>query len=228
MAQRLLFFVLGVCWLASPPAHSQTAASGFASLKAVVTDSSARPILRIVLWNDRRTGPRTSIGYNAESDTTGVVRLDSIPAGVEQHFQLVCEQGGLKSKQLDSMTAVLAPGEVRRWFVQASPIGCDQRPFVVREGVFEGRWRYGFEESSFVPCDSRLPSAWVAFAPDAQRVTGLKWPEGLDKYYPEVFVRFQGRLVGPWRYGHMGVSDYQLTVYRTLEVRRPSDTGCGK
>jgi hypothetical protein len=229
MVCRLLCTTLTLSCLGLEPVSSQTGPTGFASLNTVVTDSlSGKPILRIVLWNIRRSGPQNSSAYYAQSDSTGQVRLDSIPAGVKQQFQVVCEQGRMRSKRLDTLNTVLAPGEVRQWSVRTSARGCDQRPFTVHQGVFEGRWRSGFEESRFVPCDPLLPEAWVAFAPDAQTGPGVKWPEDLDKYYPEVFVRFEGQLVGPWRYGHLGVSDYQLTVNRTLEVRTPAKTHCAR
>jgi hypothetical protein len=215
--------------LATGPIAAQTGRTEFASLKATVTDSlSGKPLLRIGIWNIRRLGPQNSGMRFANSDTSGVVRLDSLPAGVEQFFQVMCDQGRLRSKQLDSLFVVLAAGELRHWIVRTSGAGCDQRPFTVRSGVFEGRWRVGFEESRFVPCDSVLPSAWMEFAPGAQKAPDVRWPKNLDKYYPEVFVRVEGQLVGPWRYGHMGVSDYQLTVNRTLTVRRPSKTRCGR
>jgi hypothetical protein len=155
------------------------------------------------------------------------LRLDSIPAGVPQHFQLVCDAGKAQGKQLDTLTAVLAPGEVRRWQVRALSQGCDQRPFVVQRAIFAGHWRYGFEESRFRPCDSLLPEAWLTFSPSARKDSSLEWPTGLDQYYPEVFVRVEGELVGPWHYGHLGVSDYQLTVSRMLNVAKASKKRCG-
>ena len=45
-----------------------------------------------------------------------------------------------------------------------------------------------------------------------------------------VFVHalFRGTLIGPFAYGHFGMSDYQLTVDSVLFARLPSRNDCGK
>lgn len=227
--RRFFSCALALALGSAQPVGGQSPSSGVASLEALVTDSlSGRPILRVLLWNIRSTDPQHKSAYYVKADTTGRPRLDSIPAGRPQHFQAVCEESRFRHKLLDSMTITLDPGEVRQWTVRTATRGCDQRPFLVHRGVVEGRWRYGFEESRFQPCDSLLPEAWVGFAPDAQRSSGVTGPKGLDQKHPEVFARFEGVLVGPWSYGHLGVSDYQLTVSRILTVRKPSRAQCGR
>jgi hypothetical protein len=224
---RFLCYLLAACVTVTASLKAQSTAPDVGSLWVTVTDAaSGAPVLRVVLWNSRPSGPQQSVAYYAQADTTGELRLDSIPAGVPQHFQVVCDAGKFEGRQLDTLTAMLAPGEVRHWQVRASTEGCDQRPFLVRRGLFTGHWRYGFEESRFQPCDSLLPEAWVEFTSGARQDSTVQWPSGLDKYYPEVFVRFEGVLVGPWRYGHLGVSHYQLTVSRTLDAAGVSKERC--
>ncbi len=208
--------------------RAQVSPGGVASVVVDVIDStSGKPIPRLTFYNRRISdGSEYGTTYRTVADTTGRLQLDSIPAGVPQHFQVICDQGLFRGKLLDSVTTTLQPGEVRKWLVRSSASGCDQRPFLVRRGMFTGHWRSGFEESRFVPCDSVIPEAWACLLPGAGDLVAERWPKGLDAYYPEVFVRWEGVLKGPWHYGHLGVSDYQITVERILEVRKPSAGDC--
>lgn len=122
-----------------------------------------------------------------------------------------------------------------------SPPG-DPRPecrLITRSGVFSGYYTRGFETSEFVPCpsDNWAPSdsrgtpydwpAWVVWTERSLTRT-VTWPpvERDRNRNPRYFVRWQGTVDGPGRYGHMGVSSFQFQVDELLEVRAPSATDC--
>lgn len=119
--------------------------------------------------------------------------------------------------------------------------GCDLRPLREVKGVFRGYYTPGFESSEFVPCstdawfipDDSLSvypfdarNAWVTW--DAAAVRRLKWPEvARDKYgNSKYYVRWRGTVVGPGRYGHLGVSPFEFRVDTVFELRAPRRKDC--
>lgn len=88
--------------------------------------------------------------------------------------------------------------------------------------VFEGYYFTGFETSNFVPgehCTSLEPTYWLV----AERDSGLH--EALERAgwnpaaFQAFFVRFEGELSAPGRYGHLGAYGREVSVRKVLEVR---------
>lgn len=88
--------------------------------------------------------------------------------------------------------------------------------------VFEGYYFTGFETSNFVPgehCTSPEPTYWLV----AERDSGLH--EALERAgwnpaaFQAFFVRFEGELSEPGRYGHLGAYGREVSVRKVLEVR---------
>lgn len=100
--------------------------------------------------------------------------------------------------------------------------------------VFSGHYRYGFEVASFTQCgaveqwwvdcgdsDACKPlNDYIAVNDIDRRSANLGFPGG------RVFVRWQGTLSEPGRYGHMGGYKRQFTVQRILEIRQPGPSDC--
>jgi hypothetical protein len=193
----------------------------------VIDSSTGRPMLRVSLFHvrvDAKTGARTV--YHERADTTGQLALDSIPAGRVERFDVTCSINASQAKHLDSLIVRLVPGVTRRWTVRASSQGCDQRPFMVRRGVFTGFWATrGDVTSRFTPCDSLLPEAWAEFRPGALESPRAERPADLDETAP-VFLRLEGTLIGPSYYGPEGREEYLISVERILDLRAPAQRYC--
>jgi len=127
----------------------------------------------------------------------------------------------------------------RNWVV--SPAGCDLRPVRRVTGIFRGRYTPGFEASEFVPCKADawfIPTdslatypydaknAWVTWS--TFRNPELKWPPAPKDEYgnPVYYVRWRGTVVGPGRYGHMGVAPFQFFVDSVFELRASRKKDC--
>jgi len=214
--------------LASPSESGAQAVvpPGRARVVGIVLDSATgRPVVRAHICGEvlpnSPTGPATRC---ASPDSSGRYVLDSLPVG-SQGLTVTCSgRRLLEGTALARDTLAVADGQEVRFDVRTDAAGCDMRPFIVRRGVFLGHYTVGFEESSFLACGDSL-AAWVEATPAAMR-TGPQWPKPNNRYYPTYFVRWQGTLRGPWRYGHMGVSNYELTVDSILSVRRPGRSDC--
>ena len=223
---RLLF--VGAAWFPGSSLTAQAVDESAATLEVIVIDSlTGAPIPRIVLWNTR-SYPAYDRMYAQQEPVTGIVRMVGVPVGQRQHFQVQCAGARLRGRLLDSISFTLAPNETRRWVVRTNGEGCDYRPFRDQSGTFEGMWRWGFEASAFTFCEPGLPTAWARLAKDAITPPDDAWPAPSNPYTREVFVRAEGRLIGPWSYGHMNGADYEFTITRILEVRKASGAQCGR
>lgn len=199
-----------------------TASRGRARVVGTVRDSSTgRPIVRTWICGLVDLGPPDGrVTRCATPDTAGHYVLDSLAAGT-QILTASCWRLGVN--QLVQDTLRVAAGEEGRFDIRTS-VRCDMRPFILRRGVFEGRYTSGFEESSFRPCNDSI-RAWAEISRNAIE-SGPKWPAIKASYNPTYFVRWRGTLRGPWQYGHMGVSDYEIIVDSILTVRRPRRSDC--
>ncbi len=125
------------------------------------------------------------------------------------------------------------------WIVSSA--GCDLRPLRQVSRIFTGHYTPGFESSKFVPCANDawfVPTdsldlypydakeAWVTWRDAANQQ--VKWPDApRDEYKnPTYYVRWRGTLVGPGRYGHLGVSPFQFFVDSVLLLRAPTKNDC--
>jgi hypothetical protein len=194
----------------------------------VLDSSTGRPLLRTIMWELRWSkAGHASIARPAQADTNGVLRLDSVLAPQVQ-IQCVSRaqrfQGHLIA-DLDSIQMKAASGgDTLRLSIDGEP--CDRRELVKEYGSWIGHYVPGFESSDFRICGDTGRKIWVQFAAGFWDRRQEKWPEGGDPFYPRYFVHFRGRLVGPYSYGHLGVSDYELTVDSVVFVRLASPRDC--
>ena len=220
MASPISRVVLMLIAMAMAPAlGAQTTLGGVASFSAeVVNETTGRPILRVLLaGRGEAAGAAT---FSDRADTTGFLVADSVPAGVPHHFEVSCDTG-TQEKLLDSVTVVLRAGEQHHRSVRVSADGCDQRPFVVREGIFTGYWKPGPDQSAFASCDLTIPHAWVEFRAGTLDAPEAAWPPDLDRESSPAFVRWDAEVIGPWHYGPKGDAEYFMTVRRVYELRGP-------
>ena len=110
------------------------------------------------------------------------------------------------------------------------PVGfCDEPEYSERPVVVSGHYMRGFETSNFAPCDpDRLdlskntffdpPPIWVAFS------NGAGSEIEFDVLY---LIEARGTLKGPGRFGHMGVSAYELLIDDVLTYERMDELDCG-
>jgi hypothetical protein len=160
------------------------------------------------------------------ADSSGVIHLDSIlawPVDVACAGQRILDNH--KLAELDeAIVSAAAPTDTIRLRVDGAK--CDRRPLLAESGVWIGHFTEGFEESGLELCSDSTRRVWVEYSKEWSTKPQPQWPEGNDRYYPRYFVGFRGRMIGPYHYGHMGVSDYELTVDSVLFVRLPGETDC--
>jgi hypothetical protein len=195
----------------------------------VLDSTTGQSLLRTIMWEVRWSKDRhAAAARSARADTTnGVLRLDSV---VTPQVQIQCVSKSHRFRghmiaELDSTQMVMASGgDTLRLWTDGEP--CDRRELVREHGTWTGHYVPGFESSDFRICGDTGRKIWVEFAPDFWDRPQQTWPEGGDRYYPRYFVRFRGRLVGPYSYGHLGVADYELTVDSVAFVRLASVRDC--
>jgi hypothetical protein len=176
----------------------------------------------------------------ADTDSLGSYRLSGLPP-IRLLIGVQCEtiNGFGKALASDSIGFHDTIAVRRNWAVSTN--GCDPRPIRRVANTFRGRFSPGFESSEFVPCkadawftpndsletypfDARF--AWVAWSAAAyQRV---KWPRAPKDRHgnPVYYVRWHGTVVGPGRYGHLGVAPFEFVVDSVLEMRPPRKGDC--
>lgn len=221
---------------------AQSSPAGNGVLEGVVRDSvSGSPMQKSLVCAELPRGPSWVTSRCGRTDSTGTYRVDSIPSG-RRRVSVLCETvRGLGSKHLASDSVALDEGaSVRRdWLVPS--IGCDPRPIRRMTGFFRGHYTPGFEASEFVPCAADgwfVPGdsldwysfnnrrAWVEWAPGFNQ--RLEWPRAPRDAYgnSRFYVRWRGTVVGPGRYGHMGVSAFEIRVDSVAELRAPNKRDC--
>lgn len=232
-----------VAFLGSIPGaiDAQSRVAETAVLEGVVRDISGLPMQKSLVCADIPRSPSSLTSRCSRTDSTGTYRVDSIASG-RRRVSVFCETvRGLGSRHVVSDSIEFDDGaSVRRdWAV--SRVGCDPRSIRRVTGVFRGHYTPGFESSEFVPCtadgwfvrgdsldwyplDNRR--AWAEWAPGFRQ--RLKWPNApRDQHgYSRFYVRWRGTVVGPGRYGHMGVSAFEIRVDSVLELRAPSTRDC--
>ncbi len=220
---RVALFALAIFASAADRGEAQPVSSlGRARVVGIVVDSTTgRSIIRSRICGEVELEPPYGRAVRCASpDTTGRYVLDSLPPGIQV---LTATCSGLGERTLAHDTLVVAEGEEGRFDIRTSGSRCNMRPFIVRRGVFEGHFASGYEESAFRPCNDSI-SAWAEL-PRVVIESGPDWPKPTE-YNPRYFVRWRGTLRGPWHYGHMGVSSYEVRVDSILAVRRPHRSDC--
>lgn len=212
-----------------------------AALFGIVRDSaSGDPIQKSWVCAFIPAGPSALESRCARVDVLGAYRLDSLPA-VGMRISISCEtiRGIGRGLAYDSLVFADSVALRRDWSVPTT--GCDRRPVRRVAGVFRGHYTPGFESSEFIPCAADgwfIPGdsldlypfnarrAWATWPPGVGR--NLEWPDApRDRYgNSRYYVRWRGTVVGPGRYGHMGVSPFEFVVDTVLELRPPAQKDC--
>ncbi len=164
------------------------------------------------------------------ADSLGRFVYAGLSAG-EHTLTLSCDNGSRSvlraGKLLHTLRLTLNAGEQRNIHLLVDATGCDQRPFDVRTGEFRGHYSSGFELSEFLPCPGTAgPAAWVELTDRARHQEAPRWPELDQNSEYRVYVRWIGTIQGPYRYGHMSVASYELSVDSVIEVRAPTTDDC--
>jgi hypothetical protein len=238
--QLLSALVIGVISALQLSAQN-TSVQHAASLAGIVRDSGSLHYPRtfsICTWV-----PRDRSMYSlrcAQVDTLGSYRLDNLPlTGLRISVQCETLRGYGKSVASDSVV-FSDTGLVRRDWVVPS-VGCDLRPMRQVTGIFRGHYTPGFESSEFIPCKADawfIPSdslntypydakhAWASWRAASRQK--LNWtPAPRDQSgNPTYYVRWRGTVVGPGRYGHLGVAPFRFFVDSVLELRAPGKKDC--
>lgn len=195
----------------------------------VLDSTTGQPLLRTIMWEIpwSKDGHAVS-GRWARADTTnGVLRLDNVITAQIQ-VQCVSKENRFRGRmiaELDSGQMLLASGgDTLRLWTDGS--GCDRRELIREYRTWTGHYIPGFESSDFQICGDTVRKIWVDFPHGFWDRPQPKWPEGGDRYYPRYYARFRGRLSGPYSYGHLGASDYELTVDSIAFVRLASPQDC--
>ena len=220
---------------------AQSPVAETAVLEGVVRDMSGAPMQKALVCADIPRGPSWLTSRCSRTDSTGTYRVDSIATG-RRGVSIFCETvRGLGSKHIvsDSIDFDDGAGVRRDWAV--SRIGCDPRTIRHVTGIFRGHYSPGFESSEFVPCPAdgwftpgdsldwtpfNNRRAWVEWAPGL--IQRLKWPKAPQDEYgsSRYYVRWRGTVVGPGRYGHMGVSAFEIRVDSVMELRARGRRDC--
>jgi hypothetical protein len=116
---------------------------------------------------------------------------------------------------------VINRGDVVTVDVECDPSLFADPPCETIQGVFSGRFSWGFEHSCFepdqggvvAPDESRrdFARAWVYFV-GTEEPHPFEW----EKKYR---VKWLGKTTGPGMYGHLGASEYSMEVNEIREWR---------
>ena len=88
--------------------------------------------------------------------------------------------------------------------------------------AFVGKYSYGFETSSFVPCASPETRYWLVWQKPIDLTSEMQ-KAGADGFGSEVYLKFEGKLeTGADGYGHLGQYQGQLEITKLLTVTRES------
>lgn len=222
--------------------QAQRRPTGGAVIEGTVRDTvSAHPLARMRVCIRLHDSRSTFWTPCARLTPSGFFRLDHLPAGTWK-VTVSCETVPRSGKVLASDSiAVAEAAPVRRdWTVDRA--GCDPRPLRRVRGVFRGYYTMGYEVSDFVPCFADawfLPhdvvrhkrfdqrNVWAALHP-VRFPDKFRWPSTRpDKYgQTRYYVHWRGTIIGPGRYGHFGMSAFELRVDRVLELRPVREGDC--
>jgi len=209
---------------------------------SAVDSASGAPLQKASVCARLLLAPRSFLGPCLAVDTLGEYRLDSLPFDpIEVSLFCGVVRGFGKRLATDTILAADATAPRHNWIVSTS--GCDLRPVRQVVGIFRGHYTRGFESSEFVPCPDDawfVPSdsldsypydarrAWATWPRDYRIDTLARWPDvPRDEWgNPRYFITWRGTVIGPGRYGHMGVAPFEFKVDSILEVRTPAQGDC--
>ena len=170
---------------------------------------------------------------DARSDSLGRFQLDKVPAG-SLTIEVLCPNRdlGVAVPVAVHQVLLIQAGRVADVPLTVARDGCTPIPPRDTHVHWKGWYAFAFENSSFRPCASDTVArellgyghpigrrAWVMWAPTVWRRPGLA------KFRPDTatggvfgFVEWSGVLHGPAPAGHMGISNYLLTVDSVFDI----------
>ena len=178
------------------------------------------------------------------TDSLGRYTIERVPVGTYT-VEFNCPSRTMLGRALPQQRVTVGEDSVSDIAVTVAPGSCYEPPYSELTGVFRGYWTPGFESSKFVQCTDSvmgvattlLPgkrlfssSAWAALDARAQSQQ-IHWPSHapIDEWgNHRYFVIWRGTLKGPGMYGHMGVSEFEMTVDSILAVRAPGPRDCSE
>jgi hypothetical protein len=208
----------------------------------VLDAASGRPIRDAWVCARIRVDEGDPVPVCTSADSTGRYRLASLPGGPHP-LTVTCPTDGPDDRTLAAATVPVPDSAAveRDWRVAGAR--CLRQASRLVSGDFDGHYTAGFETSLFVPCPAdrwTRPGRAVGDAPggphqawvtprDTAVFAAIDWPPTPDGHSSgdvRYFVRWRGTVEGPGRYGHMGLSAFQLTVDSVMELRIPDDDDC--
>jgi hypothetical protein len=172
------------------------------------------------------------------TDSTGAFLLDWVEPGPVL-LQVNCPSRTLLGPLLATFPVRVDTGRTLTMELHADRARCIEPDSGAYAGRFRGVYSAGFEESRFWPCATTKadmvmqwePSgyryAWVQFTAPVDSLPSPPWPRGhMRDGYPKWYVEWHGTLIGPGRFGHMGVSPYLLRIDSVIIVRRTPPANC--
>ncbi len=91
--------------------------------------------------------------------------------------------------------------------------------------LHQGFFGYGFETSSFRPCNAN-EAWWVQGEGDIMQGLLAQYDAVAPQPYGEVYVELRGTLSEPGTYGHLGAYTREFTVTEVVSVGGEPDGGC--
>jgi len=236
------------------PAQSSRPYFGSGVIRLTLNDTSANPLRKpFDVWVavPPQQGGSTASGFEAQHRDDNSYYIDGLPDG-RVTVRVVCPslRGGAYDRSFDFVVHRAAPLDTT---IDVDHAGCDTRVIRNETRVFSGFYTPGKDESRFVPCagDSWIlpsdslrspadslaipkwmwePAAWVTWDPARpglrERLTWPKIDERDQWGNATYFVRWQGAMTGPGRYGHVGASEFELKVESVVAIEKPTPSSC--
>jgi hypothetical protein len=195
-------------------------------LKVLVLDrSSGRPLAGI-----RVGGGKTDADGRYEERRKMPLPKEKITAYCPSRMFLA------RGRQIGEAPLVVHDGRADA-VIEVDATQCVEPPLRKLRMRLAGVYRWGFENSSFVPCAGMPPEAayyerpgyyWVDMPPLIHRAIARAASQGDDDRMMgrTAYVEWLGTTTGPGQYGHMGMALYQLDVEALYKVSATSPATC--
>jgi hypothetical protein len=179
-------------------------------------------------------------GIFSSTDSLGRYLLAEVPPGTHKVTFSCPAKRGWGTRTIATRRLDLTPktDSVVDFYIRLR--NCEEPPVRTWSGEFRGHYVGGFETSGFAPCvpfesfvgtayeGADLILAWVGFSEAASAQARSMWPPDTTRAQesPPMYVRWRATVTGPGRYGHMGVSLYEMGVTEVMELRRAAPSDC--
>ena len=160
-------------------------------------------------------------------DSMGDYLLKNVPVGT-WNIEFHCPSANYVGREIATKSVIVTPGQSAKVEVIVPDMHCDEPPYAELRTRFRGHILFGFEHSGFLPCneeDLKLSrntffqgnSIWVSNSIG-------------ERLLPDVmyYVEFTGVLRGPGRFGHLGLSDYEVVIENLVEARKVEKPNCAQ